>query len=317
MLKEAARLIKNSKRISLITHRDPDGDALGSLLGLSTVIKKLSKEPHPVARGPIPSNFSYMTGLKMLKTELNEKCDLLILLDFSDSKRSCVSPKEMRFYLKQIPSILIDHHPPGDLTDFCSLKIQSLSASATAEILYSMINYLSVTIDREIASYLFTGIFTDTNGFQNPNTSRETLNIVASLVATGIRIEKIIKHILSYESVGVLKLWGKAMKRLWQNKKYNLLITLLTEQDFLDCGVEKETARGIINFLNVNYHPTPNAILLLIEKNGKIKGSLRTQKTMVDVGALSQLLGGGGHKKAAAFELEGKITYQNGRWLIV
>jgi len=316
MFEGAIGLIKKSQKILLLTHKEPDGDALGSLLALSTVLLKLDKKINPILDGKLASNFLFLPGIKMLDTAITTENDLIIMLDLPEIKRSNFLT-QIKLMLQSTPSILIDHHPRGDLYELSTFKIHNLEASATSEILYSFINTLAVPISRDIATHLLTGIFTDTNGFQNSNTTPLTFKIASSLISAGARIGQIAQHILYHKSSGGLKLWGRAMQRLWHNKKYNLLVTFLTQEDFLECGVDEDAASGIVNFLNINSFPPANATLLLIEKDGKIKGSLRTQKDSVNVRNLASVLGGGGHKKAAGFEIKGALQHIKGQWKVV
>lgn len=312
MFEGPIKLIKGAKKISLLTHKDAggDGDALGSLLSFSFALSKLDREIYPVLDETISSNFSFLPGLEMLDKEIRKDVDLVILLDFADLKRGSFTPPP-------VPSILIDHHPRGDLYNSCTFKIHDEKAASTTEILYFLINQLGVPIDKEIAHALLVGIFSDTNGFQNPNTTPRTLGVASSLLSHGVRIESIAKHIFYDKSTPVLKLWGRAMSRLWRNEKYNLLVTALHSSDFLECGAERESAEGLVNFLSLTTIPSASGILFLVEENGRIKGSLRTQKEGVDVSRLAQILGGGGHKKAAGFEVEGGLKNKEGAWKIV
>lgn len=309
-------LIKKSEKILLLTHKDPDGDALGSLLGLSFALLKLDKKICPVLSEEISQNLLFLPGLKMLQGKTKPNPDLIILLDFPDLKRSELS-KETERLIRNTPSILIDHHPKGDLCNLCTYQIYNQKAAATAELLYFLINKLSVTIDKNIATALLTGIITDTNSFQNSNTTIESFEIASSLLSAGARVEPIINSIFYQKSPNILKLWGRAMMRLWKNEKYNLLITVLTSDDFRKCGIGKEGTEGVINFLSLTLNPSVNGVLLLAEENGKIKGSLRTQKERVDFSTLARILGGGGHQKASGFIIDGKLKYSEGCWQII
>lgn len=311
MFEGPIKLIEKSKNILLLSHKEPDGDALGSLLALSSALSKLDRRVRPISSGKIATNFLFMPGLEMLDREISKENDLIIILDLADLSRSDFAD-EIKLMLRNIPSILVDHHPKGDLYNFCTYKIHNPNASSTAEILYFLINNLGVRIDREVATNLLTGILADTTGFQTSNTTIETLKVASSLLAAGARIERIVEHIFYHKPSNILRLWGRAMMRLRRNNQYNILVTFLTKNDFLECEVGEEAASGIVNFININSFPSACAVLLLVEKNSKIKGSLRTQKNEIDVSRLAKIFGGGGHKKAAGFEIEGRLVFKNG-----
>jgi len=316
MFEGPVELINKAKKILLLTHKEAggDGDALGSLLGLSFALSKLEKKIYSFLDGEISSNFSFLPGLEMLDGEITDKLDLLILLDFAELQRGSWNGREK--LIKKIPSILIDHHPKGNLYNLSTFKMHDQKAASTTEIVYFLIDSLKVPIDKEIATSLLLGIFTDTNSFQNPNTTTKTFTVASSLLSYGARIEKIAKHTFYEKSLGILKLWGKAMSRLWKNEKYDLLVTTLTAADFRECGIGEEGSNGIANFLSLTSSAESAGILVLVEENGKIKGSLRTQKEGIDVCKLASALGGGGHQKAAGFTVEGKLGYDKGRWRV-
>jgi phosphoesterase RecJ-like protein len=126
-----------------------------------------------------------------------------------------------------------------------------------------------------------------------------------------------VEHTFYEKSFSGLKLWGRALSRLWENEKYKLLITVVNSSDFLEYKINEEEINGVANFLNLNSLSENTGVLVLIEENGKIKGSLRTQREGLDISQLAKVLGGGGHKKAAGFKIEGRLEYKEGRWKIV
>ncbi|MCX6806721.1 MAG: DHH family phosphoesterase [Candidatus Berkelbacteria bacterium] len=315
-VKKTVKLLKKSKRVLIFTHQDTDGDALGSLLGLTFVLQKLGVEVHPILTEKVQSNFSFLPGLDILEGKIVSKVDLIVFLDIPDFRRIEFLEK-VKPMVKKIPSILIDHHPRGDLFQLCTYKIQSEDVSSTSELLYYLICELGVEIDKKIATALLTGIFTDTCSFQNPNTRAESFEIASVLLSAGARIEKIAASVFHNKTPSVLKLWGKAMAKIWKNEKYNFMITVLTDQDFKECQIDKEGAEGVANFLNLTANPLVNGILFLVEQDGKIKGSLRTQKDNVDLSQLARILGGGGHKKAAGFLIDGKLKLVNNNWQVI
>ena len=314
MFEGPIKLIEKANKILLFTHKDAgtDGDALGSVLSLSLALSRLNKKPQAFFNEKVASNFSFLPGLEMLDSYIEDGADLLVFLDFSDLKRGNL-PWVVKQEINEVPVLLIDHHPKGDLFRLSTKKIYDPHAASVTEILYFLINELGLVIDKNIATCLLTGIFTDTNNFQNPNTRLATFEIASELLSAGARIEKISKALFFEKPLPVLKLWGRAMQRLYKSKQYDLLITFLTEEDFAEYGVNQEAASGIINFLSLNLNTNARAILLLVEGDGKIKGSIRTHRDDIDVSKLAQALGGGGHKKAAGFEIEGRLRMADGK----
>jgi len=315
MLEGLKDLFTQSKRILLVTHQDPDGDALGSMVALALVFSRMGKEVYPVLSTQVPSCFLFLEGINLLQKGPERNSDLLIVLDHAESKRSEMG-LEILELMSQRCSVLIDHHPKGDLWDIAHLNFANPLAASTTEILYFLFQSLEIPINHHVATALLTGLLTDTNIFCNSNTTALSLRIAAHLVSLGAKRGEIIRHVFGGKNSDVLRLWGRALSRLRYNKKYSLLVTFLKSEDFLECGVPEEAASGIVNFLNLNLFG-PSLVLLLVERTGKIKGSLRTQKENLDLSQLAQILGGGGHKKAAGFEVEGQLKSEKGNVFVV
>jgi len=315
MLEGLKELLTQSQRILLVTHQDPDGDALGSMVALALVFSQMGKEVYPVLSAQVPSCFLFLEGINLLQKGPERDSDLLIVLDHAESRRSEMGLEILKL-MSQKRSVLIDHHPKGDLWDIAHLNFANPLAASTTEILYFLFQSLKIPINHHVATALLTGLLTDTNIFCNSNTTALSFRIAAHLVSLGAKRGEIIRHVFGDKNSDVLRLWGRAFSRLRYNKKYSLLVTFLKSEDFLECGVPEEAASGIVNFLNLNLFG-PSLVLLLVERTGKIKGSLRTQKENLDLSQLAQILGGGGHKKAAGFELEGQLKSEKGNVFVV
>ncbi len=308
-----SELIRQKNKILLMSHKDgnSDGDALGSLLALTLSLEKMGKMVTPVLEKKPTKSFEFLPHINKIKNFCPKDVDLVILVDFATKKRASF-PKDLEYFLAQkIPQIVIDHHPKEDLSKLVTLKIIDTKAAAVTEILYFLISDLGIKIDKDIALALLTGIFTDTYSFQNPNTTRRTLEVASRLLASGARLKKITDNIVSEKSLAKTRLWSRAIERLFENKKYNILITFLTEKDLEDFGVSSEDTSGVANFLNSV--SGISAVLFLLEENSIIKGALRTRKDDINVARLAKFLGGGGHKKASGFEISGKIVSKNGK----
>ena len=323
MLGELVSLIKKKNNILLLTHKDGagDGDALGSLLSLSLTLNKIGKNVIAFSDGPVLSHFNFLPKIEILNNHFNknvlQETELVLFLDFGDIDRSVADKNTMSEIFSNFETILVDHHPLGTLHPFVRHRIWDTKAAAATELIYFLVRELGVSLDSKIATCLLTGIFTDTNSFQNPNATSQTYRVASRLLDCGARVEKISSFISQDKSSTVLQLWGKAMSRLWYNSKYNLYITAIKEQDFLENKISKEEINGLTNFLNLHLDGNKAGLLVLIESDGKIKGSLRTIREEIDVSALAKLCGGGGHKKAAGFEIEGRLYIANSKWQIV
>ncbi len=167
-----------------------------------------------------------------------------------------------------------------------------------------------------MATALLTGIYFDTGGFRHSNTSDEVLSIASELLKRGARLQKITENTDNTRSFSLFKLWGVALERLRLNKKYGISVSVITVDDINKAGATEEEVSGLVNLLNSA--PESEVAMLLCESfDAKIKGSLRTESDKIDVSRIAKLFGGGGHKKAAGFTIDGRIKIVGNHWTVV
>lgn len=301
----------------LICHLDPDGDAIGALLALNEGILSAGKKARMVCLNSIPKVFSFLPDIEKIKNDfLLGNFDTVILLDNGDLRRTGFAERIVQISEKKIPLINIDHHPKNDLWKYASINYVNERSSSSSELIYRLFKGLGWSISPKIATALLTGIFTDTGGFHHPNTSVSVLDAVSELLSKGAKLKIISDNISKYHSIKRLKLWGIALNRLVINKKYGIAASILLRKDIEELDATDEEIPGLVNLINAI--PESKLALLLYEAmDGKIKGSLRTEKDEVDVAFLAKLLGGGGHRRAAGFEIDGRISKIEGGWEVV
>ena len=354
-------LIKNSKKVLLLTHKNPDGDALGSILGLLMTLRKLGKEALAVCNDVSPATFNFLPEINSLAQnfagsrdfvislnissvkadkvmyrinddhldiiitpqngQFNEKMisyksggfnfDLMIILDCTDLERLGSPYEKNPEIFFETPVVNIDHHPGND--HFGKVNLVDITATSTSEILVSLIEALTGDpkfIDEKIATALLTGIITDTGSFQNTNTTPKALTIAAQLVALGAEQQEIIRNVYKTKPLSTLRLWGKALSNLHDEREYKFVWSQLKKKDFLEVGAAPDESGGVIDELLKTASGVDFA-LLLTEKNGDVHGSLRSTKRVKDVAEIANLFGGGGHSMAAAFQMEGTSLEQS------
>ena len=213
---------------------------------------------------------------------------------------------------KIIPIINIDHHQ--DSTYFGRINIVKGNTSSTAEIKFEIIEKVGIPINKEIATCLLIGIFGDTDSFKNPTVNYKTLKATSELLKYGVNLKEITPYTFQDKSLATLKLWGKVLTNLKKNRKFNIISVIIKEEDIIDAKASYEDLEGISNFINCT--PGIYASMVIIEKGGKIKGSLRTLKDSVDVSKIAHLFGGGGHKKAAGFTIAGRVSQNGQGWKV-
>jgi len=304
-----------SQRVLLIAHQRPDADALGSVAAFSYWLNKLGKQTWQYCQDQIPPNLLWLNNYQQLETDwaklLDNNFDLVFILDCGDLKYAAAED-----LLKALPNrpfvINIDHHESNRM--FGDLNLVDSSAASTTAIIFELFKIFNLKLDEFLGNALLAGIVNDTYNFTNPNTSQESLQMASELLRAGACLNKVSDAISKTKTVEALKSWGQILSELTYNQDLNLAITVAKPDD--DDSLKTDLTEGVANFLN-NLGAV-NAVLILQQADPEtIKGSLRTNSDLIDVGLLAKILGGGGHRKAAGFKIKGQLIKQaNGNWLI-
>lgn len=363
---QVVEILKTKQRILLLTHKNPDGDAIGSILALYLSLKKLGKDVVAVCNDPAPAVFEFLPQIKEISQNFANGRDFVISLDVAQVKADKVmykvvgdklniiitpatgnftpemvttaagsfnfeaivvldstdlerigSPYEKNpevFY--EVPVVNIDHHAGND--QFGKINWVDITATSTSEILVSVLEALTGDpkfIDEDIATALLTGIITDTNSFQNNNTTPKSLTVAAQLVAFGGRQQDIIKYIYKTKPLSTLRLWGRALSNLRDERADRFVWTQLYKKDYLECGAAEPESSGVIDEL-LKTAAGVDFALLLSEKNGEVHGSLRSTNKNTDVSAIAKLFNGGGHPMAAAFQIDNSTLEQSSAMIV-
>ncbi|WP_077361156.1 DHH family phosphoesterase [Clostridium saccharoperbutylacetonicum] len=300
-IKDIKEEILLSKRIGLSFHTSPDGDAIGSTLGLLNALRYLGKDSYIISRDVIPDNLSYLSLANEIDGSIIEpkaNTDLIIILDCGNVERISA---DLTNYNGKI--INIDHHISNDKYGF--INYIDVTAAATCEIIYFLVKelgfYLKNQIDNqkshvEIGSAIYTGIVTDTGSFRHSNVTKRTHNIVAELVEFGINSSKIHSNLFDNKPFEKVKLMGRVLsdiKLVLNNKVAVLEIEKKTLEEFNLLNTDTSDVLSIgLGIKGVE------VCLLLKEVDDGVKASLRS-KNDIDVRKVAEVYGGGGHIKAA------------------
>ncbi len=287
-------ICKNSKFL-LSSHLRPDGDGIGSLLGLGLGLLKAGKEVQMVLEGGVPSSFKHLPGSELILKECTTIPELFILVDCSESTRAG------RIAEKFPPDINIDHHVTN--TMFANINLVDPQAAATASIIAQNFSEWGLQMDEPISSALLTGIITDTLGFSTANTNPTTLRLSAKLMESGADLFELYARGLTFKSFESVKYWGAGLSRL--NKIGTLVWTKLTLADRKDSGYPGNDDADLINLLS-SVEGFDIAILFVEQGDGKIKISWRAKPGM-DISNLALQYGGGGHPAASGAEIKGSM----------
>jgi len=310
---KAYTLIKSSQNILIVTHDQPDGDAIASACLMAEVLKLAGKTYRLFCHDKINYPDGFLPHLDEFKDYYDTfDFDLIIALDCGTVERTKLD-KEILSRKDSQKVLEIDHHPK--IKDYADLEIRDAAAAATAEILYHFLKANNLKITKDLAGCVLTGIMTDTGNFIYPSTSVETINIASEMLARGAKLPQIMENTWRNKSISSMKTWGKAMSNLQINQPYNFAFTVLRRED-VPPDVTEEELEGMAGFLS-NLKEV-NGLLLLRELNdGTVKGSLRTSKPNLNISRLARALGGGGHAKAAGFTVAGKLEKTETGWKIV
>jgi len=306
--------ITQAKKPLFVMHKKPDGDTLGSALALAHWLEAEGKNAIIFCKDVAPKHYDFIPKFDRVRNDpaiFEQDVDLIVVLDSGDLMYAGVH-EIIEGLSKDLPIINIDHHATNQ--NYGQLNLVDAEASSTAEVVYNFFSHNNVKIDKHIATALLVGILTDTTNFTNPGTTVSSMRVASELISHGARTNEISKNLLKNKSIDALRLWGKTLARLEENKELNMAIAVIKKEDFTDIQSPGEAVEGVANFLNALLNVS--LVLVLRETDdGFVKGSFRS--TDVDVSQIAQALGGGGHKKAAGFTIKGKLDKVDGRWQIV
>ncbi len=307
-------LLTEAKRLLVICHRGPDGDAIGSLTGMALLLEQ--RFPNiPVSMhcvDPCPDTFRFIAAAQRLQGAPDIlPGDRVVFVDCAEPKLTQVQGTHPQLFDGTVPTVNIDHHPsnPG----FGTVNLVVPSAASACEIVVALADALQWPITSEIATCLLTGVYTDTGGLVHSNTSAEVYRTVARLLRAGARQQMIVTAVFRTATIPTLKLWGRVLEKITVTEEGGA-VSAVTEGDFRATGADPSALAGAIDY--VNAVPGMRFSMVLSERDGKVKGSLRTLRDDVDVAEMAGKLDGGGHKKAAGFAVAGKLKPEL-RWKVV
>ncbi|PLX20295.1 hypothetical protein C0584_06135 [Candidatus Parcubacteria bacterium] len=311
----AYRKIKKAKKIFLVIHEKPDGDAVSSICAMIDFLEQEKIDYYAYCVSDIPENFLFLPHTEKINNAMPEdfsSFDLIIPLDCGSLSRTTLI-SEILGRKKHQKVIEFDHHPKVD--SYSDIEIREVRAASTTQVIYDFFKKNRIKINKARATCILTGISTDTGNFLYPSTSEKTIRISSEMMIRGARLPNILESTWRNKSLSGMKLWGLAINNLEINKKYNFAVTVITKKDIEESGATEEDIEGISGFLS-NLNEVKGLLMLREEDDGTIKGSLRTSDDNVDVSKIANALGGGGHSKASGFKINGKLVHKNNRWMI-
>ena len=289
------RLLTRSDTPLILSHIRPDGDAIGSIIGLSLALQKAGKKPQMVLTDGLPRKFRFLTGAEQISRRIKGNYDLVVTLDCADKKR-VGSPTELPDV-----HINIDHHITNELYAETNLVIPE--QPATTAILAEYLPLWGFTIDKDVANALLMGMITDSIGFSTSNVTPRFLHLAADLMEKGADLPSLYHQALTAQSLPASIIWGNALSRI--KSEGNLAWTTITLKDRTNAAYQGRDDADLTNHLSL-LEKIDIAVLFNEQQDGRVKVSWRSNAKF-DVSKIAMRFDGGGHPPAAGAEITGEL----------
>ena len=307
-LKEAYRktvdLLRSSSTFLVTSHTDPDGDAVGCMLSISSVLRRLGKSCNVLCEDAIPPSYVFLKGADQVITAEDDPraaaCDVALVVDAATPDRiGWVSGVVGR--CKTV--VNIDHHRSNEL--FGDIDVVETEAGACGEIVYRVIRELGTGLEGDEAEALYVAILSDTGCFRFPSTTSETLRIAAHLLDLGVKPSQVATRIYWEKSLASLKILGDALASIEVTGGGMVATMDVTQAMYLRSGATNADTEGFANYPR-SIDGVAIGVLIRETEKGQYRVSLRAAEGY-DVDKVARAFGGGGHATAAGFRIEGDL----------
>ena len=296
----AAHAIAGAEKILLVSHIAPDGDAVGSLLGMAGPLRDMGKNVTAAIDDGVPSELRFIPHSDTVMPKVGEReYDLMIALDSSDLERIGSAGAYGIAHSAQV--INLDHHSTN--TRFGDIHLIVPDAVAAVEIVYDFLAHFGGHLSPATAYALLTGLVTDTQGFRVSATNRRTLEIAQALMSKGAPLSQIMAQTLNRRPFEEVELWKLALPTV--RLKHGLIYASITQRDLRQVGLEKTGDGGLVSYL-VNVDQAKVSIVFKELPDSTVEIGFRS-KPGYDVASLAFNLGGGGHMLASGCTMNGTL----------
>ncbi|NOV03122.1 DHH family phosphoesterase [Paenibacillus planticolens] len=303
-LEAAAKFIEQHDDFLVVSHIQPDGDAASSTYAMGWLLSQLGKTFTLINEGAMPTKFSYLWGSDLVldfgKEMPNRQFQTIISVDCADFSRI---GRVSTLFDGQAQLLNIDHHPTNDRFGSCHLIKDD--AAATVQILYDLAIHMNMNLNLSFGDCIYTGLLTDTGGFRYSNTSPEVMQMGANLLDLGVQGSEIAEQVLERVTYSQIVLLQKALSTLSFAHERKLAWLAVSLEDLEFTGASNEDLDGLVNYPR-NVEGVEVGMLFKEKAPGIIKVSLRSSG-LVDVAAIAQSLGGGGHVRASGCTIPGTL----------
>lgn len=305
-LDQALQFLQGADRFLIVSHVQPDGDAISSTLVAGWILRQLGKPYVMMNEGAVPVRLDFMEQsaavINLSKEQpLSETYNRIIAVDCADFRRiGLVSG----LFAEGAMLLNIDHHPTND--SFGSVNLIRTDAAATVEILYDLIIHAGFALDSEAATAIYTGLLTDTGGFRYSNTSPYVMQVASQMLAIGIPSHSIADRLLERMTKPQLLLLQRGLSRLMFSDDSQIAWLYIAYEDMAQTGAIGDDLEGLVNYA-LNVEGVEVGVLFKETADGNVKVSMRSSGK-ADVAAIAKSFGGGGHIRAAGCQLEGPLS---------
>lgn len=297
MLDQVLNEIQRRERFVLTSHARPDGDAVGSTLACSEILRRMGKSAEIVLHDGVPRVYQQLpfAGAVIHSAQVNGSYDAALILECDSIQRTRLAGLDGRFLIS------IDHHKSG--RPFANVNWIDPKAVATAELVYKLARAAGVKITPEIATCLYMGVLTDTGSFMFEGTNEHTFELARELVMAGADPTKCARHVYFGHSTAKLRLLGAALSAL--QREGPLAWIWATQKQMERAGAKEEDCEGLVNYA-LSIGDVEVAVFFRELPDGRFRVSLRS-KGKLDVAAIAEQFGGGGHACASGCSVDGPL----------
>lgn len=297
MLSQVVELIEQKRRFAITSHVRPDGDSLGSSLGLSWLLGALGKDSEVIMRDPVPRAYQRLPGANQVRVtpRIDRTYDAVFVIECSDISRPGLIDLDKQLVVN------IDHHSTTAL--FGTINWIDATASAVGEMIYNLCKALGVRVTKEIAECVYTALLTDTGSFHYSNTTERTFKIASELVRAGVKPAKISQAVFNNYEWSKLMLLSQVLATIRHDRTGRIAWMHQTLEMQQNACATEDDGDGMVNYpMSVG---TVEAVAFIKEcEPGVYRASLRS-KGDINVARIAEMFGGGGHRNASGCTLKG------------
>jgi phosphoesterase RecJ-like protein len=289
------------RRFLLTSHARPDGDSIGSQLAMAFALDALGKEVRIVNADPAPDHYQDFPGMERIEiaSSVTADVDAVIVMECSDLSRAGVAGLEGKYLIN------IDHHAGNRL--YGDLNWHDESAAACGEMVFDLIRELAAPLTPQIATHIYLAILTDTGSFHHSNITPRTFDICRQTVEAGVNPAIMARRVFDSNSFGKLKLIGALLDSMELVDDGRLAVLYMDDRMLEQCNCTNNDTEGLIN-LPLTAREIQAVVFFKVTPDGEVRVSMRS-KYDVDVRRVANEFGGGGHKNAAGFTVNGSLEH--------